>query len=137
MKRTCLAILIALVALCTLACAHDEKTGNGVSAAIREFSDPSRTITAARGERFSIVLDSNATTGYSWQPAAQAANHVVTLTDRDYETPRTNLAGAGGKERLTFRAESAGTEKLTLHYVRPWEKNAAPARTVTFAIVVE
>ena len=137
MKRTSIVILIAFIALCTLACAHNEKGGSGAPTAIREFSDPSQTIKAARGEKFSIVLDSNATTGYSWQPAPQAANHVVTLTARAYDAPGTNLAGAGGRERLTFQAKSAGTEKLTLHYLRPWEKNAAPAREVTFTIVVE
>jgi predicted secreted protein len=34
-------------------------------------------------------------------------------------------------------AESSGIEKLTFRYLRPWEKNAEPARTVTFRVAVK
>jgi len=130
-------IPVAIVTLCIFACAQNEKIGAGTPDRIREFSDPSRTIEVAVGERFSILLDSNPTTGYSWQMVGQAANCAVVLTARDYEAPRTSLAGAPGRERLTFMAESSGVEKLTFRYLRPWEKNAEPARTVTFRVAVK
>lgn len=135
--RAFLLIFAAFIAMCTLACAENEKTGRVSPEAVREFDDPSQAIRVAVGEKFSIVLDSNATTGYSWQIAKKAAGPVVKFTGRDYENPRTKLAGAGGRERLTFRAGSAGTEKLTFHYTRPWEKNVKPARTVTFTVVAK
>ncbi len=130
-------IPVAIVALCIFACAQNGKMAGGVPDRIREFSDPSRPIQVAVGERFSILLDSNPTTGYSWQTSGLAVGRGVVFTASDYEAPRTNLAGAPGRERLTFTAESAGIEKLTFHYLRPWEKNTEPARTVTFTVVVK
>ncbi len=135
--RTPALILVAIVALCIFACAQNGKMAGGVPDRIKEFSDPSRTIEVAVGERFSILLDSNPTTGYSWQTSGPTVSRGVVFTVSDYEAPRTNLAGAPGKERLTFTAESAGIEKLTFHYLRPWEKNTEPARTVTFTVVVK
>lgn len=130
-------IPVAIVMLCVFACAQNEKISDGVHDRIKEFSDPSRTIEVAVGESFSVLLDSNPTTGYSWQMIEQPADRAVALTVSGYEAPRTNLAGAPGRQRLTFRAESAGIEKLVFHYLRPWEKNTDPARTVTFTVVVK
>lgn len=130
-------ISVAIVTLCVFACAQNEKMEGGVHDRIKEFSDPSRTVEVAVGERFSILLDSNPTTGYSWQMTGQAAERAVVLTVSSYEAPRKNLAGAPGRQRLTFRAESVGIEKLAFHYLRPWEKNTEPARTVTFTVVVK
>ena len=139
MRKTRIPALIpvAIVALCIFACAQNDKIAGEASDRIREFSDPSRTIEVAVGERFSILLDSNPTTGYSWQASGPAAGRGVIFTVSSYEAPRANLAGAPGRERLTFMAESAGIEKLTFHYLRPWEKNTEPARTVTFTVVVK
>ncbi len=135
--RALFMVFAAFIALCTFACAQNEKAVSAAPETIREFGDPSQAIKVAVGEKFYIVLDSNATTGYSWQIAKKAVGPVVKFTGRDYETPRTKLAGAGGRERLAFMAESAGTEKLTFHYKRPWEKNVDPARTVTFTVVAK
>lgn len=135
--RVSLFIFTVFIALCTFACTHNEKVRNPAPETIKEFGDPSREIRVSVGEKFSIVLDSNATTGYSWQIAKKAVGPVVKFISRDYEAPRTKLAGAGGREHLTFRAESAGTEKLTFHYLRPWGKNTEPARTVTFTVVAK
>jgi len=130
-------ISVAIFVLCIFACAQNEKMAGGVPDRIREFSDPSLPIEVAVGERFSILLDSNPTTGYSWQTSGLAVGRGVVFTSSDYEAPRTNPAGTPGIERLTFTAESAGIEKLTFHYLRPWEKNTEPARTVTFTVVVK
>ena len=130
-------IPVAIVALCIFACSQNGKIAGGVPDRIKEFSDPSRTIEVAVGERFSILLDSNPTTGYSWETSGPTVGRGVVFTVSDYEAPRTNLAGAPGRERLTFTAQSAGIEKLTFHYLRPWEKNTVPARTVTFTVVVK
>lgn len=137
MTRTLSLILAVSIALCGIACAQNEKPAGIVSERNMEFSNPSQTIRVTPGETFSIILESNATTGYTWRKEKQAAGRVVTLTDTNYIAPRTNLPGAGGKQRLTFKAESPGTEKLTFHYLRPWEKDAEPARTVRFTVVVE
>ncbi len=137
MTRTSLAILFLLIALGTFSCAHNKQAQTGKTEGLKEYNDPTRAIRVSVGEKFSIILDSNATTGYSWQIAKKTTGPVLSFVGRDYAAPRVKMPGAGGKEHWTFKAESAGTEKLTFHYLRSWEKNVEPAQTVTFTVTAQ
>ncbi len=136
MARILSLILAVLMGLCINACAENQRTAAVFPEADREFTDPLQTIQVTVGETFSIVLDSNPTTGYTWQRQDKAGGGVVVFTGNRFVAARTDLAGAGGKEHMAFRAKSPGTEKLTFHYLRPWEKNTEPARTVVFTVTV-
>lgn len=125
-----------LAVLCISACAGDQRTAGVLPEKVREFTDTSRTIQVTVGEIFSIVLDSNPTTGYGWQRQTKAGDGVVAFTGSRFVPARTDLAGAGGREHMTFTATAPGTEQLTFHYLRPWEKNAEPARTAVFTVTV-
>ena len=100
----------------------------------REYTDPSRVIRVKPGERFAVVLDSNATTGYSWQ-APERTSHV-SLNSHRYEAPQSPMIGAGGREHFEFTARSQGKETLVFHYMRPWERGVPPAKTTTFTVEV-
>lgn len=136
MTRTFMLVLALLVVLCISACAGDRRTAGVLPEKTREFTDPLRTIQAAVGDTFSIVLDSNPTTGYSWRRQDRTGDGVVAFTGSRFVPARTDLAGAGGREHMTFTATAPGTEKLTFHYLRPWEKNTEPAKTVVFTVTV-
>ena len=86
------------------------------------------------GERFSIRLDSNATTGYRWQLATAPDPAIAMLVSSEYEAGDTQSAGAGGEEAWTFVARGAGRTSIVLEYARPWEHGQPPART--HAVVV-
>jgi predicted secreted protein len=103
----------------------------------REFTDPSVQIEVAAGETFSIVLDSNATTGYQWQVAQPLNENVVKFYTSIYQAPENPIPGAGGRERLTFTATGRGQAAIVLNYLRAWETGASPARTVTFNVTVK
>jgi len=137
MTKTSLTILFLLIVFSGLSCVHSDQVRMNETGTSKEFKDPSQTILVSAGEQFSIALDSNMTTGYSWQMAKKAVGPVVKFIGSDYRNPVSNMAGAGGVEHWTFIAQSAGTEQLTFRYLRPWEKDVEPARTVTFTIVVE
>jgi len=137
MTRTFPVILVFLIALGTFSCAHNKQAQTGKTGGLKEYNDPARAIRVGVGENFSIILDSNATTGYSWQIAKKTTGPVVSLVGRDYVAPQVKMPGAGGKEHWTFKAESAGTEKLTFHYLRSWEKNVEPPQTVTFTVTAQ
>ena len=132
-----------VVVLCALAClvcacsghkgAYEQLQGPD-RPAVGEFSDPSRTIRVGPGDKFVIILDSNATTGYSWQ--APGTTSCVSLNSHRYEAPRSALAGAPGREHFEFTARSVGKESLTFHYRRPWEKDNPPVKTITFNVEV-
>lgn len=129
-------ILAVLMGLCMSACAGNQRTAGAFPERIREFTDPLQTIQVTVGETFSIVLDSNPTTGYTWQRQDKADDSAVAFTGSRFVAARTGLAGTGGREHMTFKATAPGTEKLTFHYLRPWEKNTKPARTMVFTVTV-
>lgn len=102
-----------------------------------KFSDPSQPIQVTTGQPFTIVLDSNRTTGYQWQLAKPLDASILQQVDNVYEAPQTNLAGAGGKELWTFKAVGKGKTTIDFQYVRPWEKNTPGTTSTSFEIVVE
>ncbi len=88
------------------------------------------------GQTIVLTLESNATTGYSWQLADPIDTKVVELISDNYLAPQTGLVGAGGVEEWTFKAIGKGKAKIKLEYVRPWEKDQAPVETQTFTLRV-
>ena len=91
-------------------------------------------INAVAGDEFSITLESNPTTGYSWQLAQPLDEEMVKLVSSEYVPSRTDLVGAGGEEKWTFLALNKGVVRIVLKYVRPWEKDKPPAKEKTFLV---
>jgi predicted secreted protein len=102
----------------------------------KRFSDPAVPVTVKPGKEFSLVLDSNRTTGYGWSLDGSVDKSVVKLMGSDYRQPSTKLAGAGGSEIFKFRAVGKGKAVVFLRYARPWEKGVEPVRRAAFVIVV-
>jgi len=96
-------------------------TLGGCGGEAREYSDPSVPIVVEEGQEFSILLESNPTTGYQWQLTQPPDEAVLSLVKTEFEEPEENLLGAGGRERWTFKAEGRGRTTLYFVYVRPWE----------------
>lgn len=88
------------------------------------------------GDTFKIELESNATTGYQWQLAKSLNEKIVKLVSSKYILPSSNLVGAGGTEVWTFKGIKEGKTKISLKYVRPWEK-AKPVYLKIYAIEVK
>ncbi len=87
------------------------------------------------GELVVVALEGNPSTGYSWEatPADQAV--IVQQGETEFKAA-SDLLGAPGKVSLTFKAVAEGQQALTLAYRRPFEKDTAPEKTVTFTVVV-
>jgi inhibitor of cysteine peptidase len=77
-------------------------------------------VTIAACGSLTVTLDSNATTGYSWQLMGISDNTVLEKTNNVYEAPPSALIGAGGKEVWTFKALRAVKTTLTMEYDQPW-----------------
>lgn len=91
-------------------------------------------ITINRGETFTITLDSNITTGYSWEVVCD--KKYLKLVSSAYIHPKTNLDGAGGQEEFVFKAFKKGTTKLTLNYRRPWEVGVDPIEQRIYRVTI-
>lgn len=101
------------------------------------YTDPPTVINAKVGEKIVITLESNKTTGYSWDLVKPIDKDVVGFIDNKYLAPTTNRAGAPGKELWNFRATGRGKTTLTFRYVRSWEKDVPPAKKKAFIIIVK
>jgi inhibitor of cysteine peptidase len=105
-----LAVLVAAVSGCT------------VGGEVKEYRDPAKTIVVEKGSEFAIVLESNPTTGYQWKLAGSLDTEVITLVKTEFEESESELLGAPGEEKWTFKAVGLGDAVINLIYVRPWEE---------------
>lgn len=88
------------------------------------------------GDEVVISLESNATTGYTWQLETEPLVDVVRLVGDEYVEPDTDLVGAAGRQDLTFEAVGEGTAEIALWYVRDFDDPKEPADRAQFEIVV-
>jgi inhibitor of cysteine peptidase len=88
---------------------------------MRKFDVRGKTIHVSTGERFAVVLESNPSTGYTWQVSTD--EHYLELLAQDFE-PHGQGVGAGGREIFDFRALSTGQVTITCEYRRPWDREA-------------
>lgn len=99
-------------------------------------ADNGKTVEVAKGNDLKVVLESNPTTGYSWQVKEVNASILKQVGDPEFK-PDSSAIGAGGKETLTFNAASAGQTTLKLEYRRPWETEEPAVNTFTLTVVVK
>jgi predicted secreted protein len=103
----------------------------------------SRQVQVKAGDVFTIALDSNATTGFSWTEQAKIADgNILKQTEHAYVAPRASdntkpVAGMSGIEEWWFTAGQAGNTTVTMSYSRPWEGGEKDVRTFVLTVVVK
>ncbi|MGD8403474.1 MAG: protease inhibitor I42 family protein [Anaerolineales bacterium] len=108
---------------------------NGVSIA---EADNGKQINLQSGDVMTLSLESNPTTGYSWQ-VLEIDDQILTQDgDPEYKraTDTDNLVGAGGAETFRFKGVRAGSTRLELGYMRPWE-SVPPVETFSVEVIVQ
>jgi predicted secreted protein/predicted small lipoprotein YifL len=92
-----------------------------------------------KDEVLSISLGSNPSTGYSWYPTISNPAILVQMGEPQYQEPisSTPILGAAGTQIFFFQATDTGTTTLTLDYMRSFETNVAPEKTVTITVEVK
>ena len=97
---------------------------------------PTPAIEAVAGQPFSITLDSNPTTGYSWALALPLDTNVVELLQHTYQRAGAGRMGAGGTEIWTFEPHCVGFTTIVLKYRRPWEPDDPNDRQVAYDVYI-
>lgn len=90
-----------------------------------------------RGQLLEIALPASLGTGFSWR-VTNVPDALRTKGQPETRKPESEEPKPGRTEYQIFRfvAGRAGTGKLELQYVRPWEKGTPPANTYSLTINV-
>lgn len=113
-------------------------SGCGTHEMMLSGADNGKQVTVKAGDVITLTLDSNPTTGYSWQ-VMEIGNTILSQQgDPEYKqaSGTEGLVGAGGTETFHFKAIGSGTTMLKLGYMRPWE-SVQPLETFTIEVIVQ
>jgi len=127
-------LLAGLVFIALLAIAACSSTPNQVSV---DGSFSNKQVEIAVNGSLTVILDSNATTGYSWELTDISDNSVLEKTANTYEAPTSGLVGASGKEVWDFKALKQGKTTLSMEYSQPWTGGQKDAQSFNLTIVVK
>ena len=131
MKRT-IGLLTAFLVFIVLvsSCSSDE---NGRTLTVENAG---QTIEMNVGYIFSVELEGNPSTGYTWEVAEMDTALLKQVGETEFETDN-DLVGASGVLILRFEAIGTGETPLNLIYHRPWEENIPPEETFEVSLVVK
>lgn len=110
--------------------------GNSGGSTEVKQADASKGVKVSVGEQFDFVLDSNASTGFSWRLVAPTNEQVIKKISNNYTEPNTGLVGAGGTEHWVFEAAHPGVTTIKMEYARPFAPQASPEKTVNLKVTV-
>jgi predicted secreted protein len=102
-----------------------------------------RQVEVKPGDVFTVALDSNATTGFSWTEQAKIVDgNILKQTEHAYVAPRASddtkpVAGMSGIEEWWFTAGQTGTTTAMMSYDRPWDGGEKGVRTFILTVVVK
>lgn len=97
------------------------------------------------GKSMSVIVDENATTGYSWKIKVEGDKKAVKTAFTEVKpavAPTTDpnapaICGAGVKKELKVTGVAKGKVTITMTYTRSFEKNVEPVKTMVFVVNVE
>ena len=128
MKRIFLTVIVLMLSISLIA---------GCGGAVKAYSDPEETIDSGMNKEFIVLiaLESNPTTGYSWEAEFDAA--MLELVEETFELgeyAQQGLVGAGGTEFFRFKGLSSGKTDITFKYKRSWETETLDTKVFTVEI---
>ena len=88
------------------------------------------------GDKFTISLEANPSTGYSWELTGPLDDKVVVELGSDHQPGQGTGVGVPGQQLFRFQGVGKGTATIGLQYVRPWENGVPPAKTSEFTVNV-
>lgn len=96
-------------------------------------SDFGHVVTVAVGEAFTVALDENPTTGYSWRCTWDPTARLELASDTYTPDPAPHgMVGSGGTRYFALKALTSGDVIISLQYGRWWEGGEKQApQTIT------
>lgn len=99
------------------------------------MNDNGRQIELTKNQIFTIFLESQISTGYSWEVFYQDLGIVQQIGDAKVEQIN-NVVGSTEITTFKFETINKGNTTLNLIYHRPWEKDIMPLKNYSISLVV-
>jgi inhibitor of cysteine peptidase len=129
LRKTLSLVTLTLVLIFITACSSSKQVN--LTAA-----DKDSQVDVRAGDQIIITLDSNPSTGYTWEVKDLNTTILEQVGDPVFSSSNPGLVGSVGSLTITFKALKAGTATLTLVYHRPWETGIDPIDTFAVTITV-
>lgn len=100
----------------------------------RELHDRPQAVTAAAGDRLTLRLPENPTTGYRW--SATVRGDAIELVSSELLAGPAGRPGAGGERVIVLRATHPGHGEAEFRLARSWAPDA-PAEHWRLGVTVE
>ena len=99
-------------------------------------ADNGKNIEVQTGDIIRITLESNITTGYSWENADKVDKDILALNANDYVSDPNpeEMDGVGGNTVIVYRALKPGKAKIDLVYLQSWDPSEFDTK---FSVTVE
>jgi inhibitor of cysteine peptidase len=98
-----------------------------------QYSETTRDFQFKVGEGFTIRLEANETTGYTWRGNERFDRSYLELTGSPYLPAQPQRPGSGGEQRYHFKALKPGSTQIEVTYKRSWEVTSSD-KTVVFTV---
>ncbi len=111
---------------------------SGCSGQGQPYTDSTQVVNTGVGQEFTIALESNISTGYSWQ--AKFDPSILNLVNNEYkagDTTGMNVVGSSGTQYFYFKPVKSGQAVITFTYYRPWETPTAQDQVQNFNVNVK
>ncbi len=101
--------------------------------------DNGKTVKVAVGGTVTLTLESNPTTGFSWEKTDKVDKDILKLEKNDYKQKDhpAGMVGVGGTTVIVYRALKKGNAKIDLTYMQPWEPDSKFNTDYTVTVEVE
>ena len=140
--------LLSLISAMFIACAAPTQPQPGLQVWVEKYCDEfynnkhiSDTIEVNAGDRLTVVLCSNPTTGFRWDEEAQVSDSSVLKQEvHEFVGPESEPPpppGTPGLESWTFQTLEPGTSTISVEYGRPWEGGEKGEWTFTLEVTVK
>ena len=97
-----------------------------------------RQIELTNGQTFNVTLETNPSTGYSWEVVELNNNilHQIGETETEPNITQKNMVGVPVMHTFQFQVINTGQTTLSIVYHRIWEKDVASLNTFSIDIFV-
>lgn len=102
-----------------------------------EVHENQANIEVKNGQEFTIVLNSNPSTGYSWSISDTYDKSIVQAIGNVFKPSSTKKIGAPGEELWTFKGAGRGNTKINFTYSRKWEGKSSQETLKNFSLTVK